>query len=171
MGQGIHAGKGGYCRRQRNGQRRIHYGHIGRKVWAGNDNFDFVFGIHQNRYPGDLAPGSGGCRNGNQRRCNVLNRFAYPPGIIHDIAFVGRLHPDTLGSIYGAAASHCHKTVTFILPENFGTVVNSRSRGIGFHGIKDCVVDGGGVQYTGHALEQPGVDDPPVGHQQHSLHP
>src|SRR5207302_5954197 len=105
MGQRVHAGAGGDAGGQVYTELRVDQGDPGGDVRRAADvEFHFAVGVGDHGPERDLAPGSGGGGDRDQRRDARVDRIL-PPLVLPDAAAVYRDHADALGGVDRAAAA------------------------------------------------------------------
>ena len=169
MAERIETGGRGEPRRQAQRQFRIGDGALGDEVRRDEAELPAII-ERQQRGAADLGAGSGGGRNGDQRR--DLAGDAIEPAIDHGVLLkrhrVRREQRHALGEIDGRAAAKRHQAVAAL-----GLVHGERRKHGGFGGV------GRGIDKDRRALGEegqslagdPGGNDTLVGHQQRALQP
>ena len=107
LGQGVHSGSGGHCRRHGQGQFRIHHSQIRQHQRAAQADLDAFFRYADHRIAGDLRSGTCGGWDGDAGCGRVFEGFPLTDHfeIPEDLSRVGQKSRHRLGRVQHAAAA------------------------------------------------------------------
>ena len=167
MGQGVHAGGGGQCRRHADHQQRIVDGDVRGAAPVDDGHLHVGVGVGDDAEAGHFGGGAGGGVDGQKRRHRLgglVDAFE-----VADVAAVGDHHADALAAVMGAAAAQGDDAVALVVLIDLDAVMDVVVGRVRLCAVEDDSLEAGcfdvALDRVGNAhLGQSGIgDDQQVG--------